>query len=1397
LATGGNSFPGKIYSIRAFKKYFLNFSKLLLMKKLFTLTLIGLVLSFAAFAVVGPITGPSSVCVGSTITLADTTAGGTWASSSGSIATVGSLTGIVTGNTAGIVNISYIAPGGTVVKTITVNGVPAAIGGGSTVCMGQTTTLTNTTSGGSWTSSDISLAAVGVTNGVVSGLAAGTVTITYTTVCGAVYKTVSVNASPDPITGPTTLCISSTITLANVTAGGTWTSANTARATVGSSSGVVTGVTAGTVLIDYTQGGCTVTKLVTVTSSPAALSGPSSVCAGATITLASVTSGGIWSSSSASTATVGATTGIVTGVTGGVVTISYVVGGCGSVVKNVTINAAPTAIVGASSVCLGSSITLTNPTVGGAWSISDPSIATIGVSTGIVNSVTAGVVTVTYAAGGCNAYKTVTVIDVEPITGMSSVCTGSSITLANTVAGGTWTSSTTSVATVGASTGIVNGTGIGTTTITYTAGGCISTTVVTVTSVPTPITGPGSVCQGATITLANATAGGSWYSANPLTATVDSTTGVVNGVSVGFATIYYSLPGCGNVLKTISVNATPAAITSPGTVCTGSTITLTDASAGGTWTTSSVAIATIGSTTGAVSGVTTGTVTISYILGGCSVSTIVSVVAPTPIMGSSSVCVGSTITLTNSVTGGTWATSNATIGTIDTAGIVAGINPGNVIISYRTPGCTATMIVTVVAVPAAVTGASSVCSGSTITLGNTVSGGSWSSSDITVATIGSASGILTGVAGGIVTITYSTGSCGSAFRNVTVNQTPAAIVGGSIMCAGSSITLTDSIVGGSWSSGNTLVATVGAASGIVTSLTSGTVNISYTIGGCFVYKTLTITATTAPITGPSNVCAGASITLADATSGGSWTSASTAIATIGSGSGIVTGASAGIVTISYLVTGCTGVAKNITVNAAPGVVTGPDELCVAATIILADATPGGVWTSSNPSIATIVPTTGLVTSISSGTVIMSYTTAGCSSTKIVTVTAVPPPIVGSSVLCTGTSATFTDAATGGTWGTWYSSTVAVATIDSATGFVDAVSPGTTIISYYYGGCTVTKILTVTLTPDTITGTGEVCSGKTITLADATTGGIWTSSNLAVGTIDPGTGIFAGLSGGFSTISYILGTCSVSMLVTVNETPPAITGSNVVCTSLTATLSNTLMGGAWSSSGPEATVDAAGVVTGAMVGTVTISYTRTGCITSKVITVSACAGKISGMVTEIIAGGSYPVGAVMIDLRYVSTGTTAKTVYTNLAGMYEFNTLPEDSYYVYPSAPGYVTVPSGVITIGGATLIVGNVNFELNRNDSTIVPLVNAVNNVNASGKIHVYPNPTSGALNIKWEDKSMTDATITVTDVTGRVISTATVNNNNRNGVTRVDMSGLSNGIYMVNVKSEDMNSVYKVSVQR
>lgn len=435
-------------------------------------------------------------------------------------------------------------------------------------------------------------------------------------------------------------------------------------------------------------------------------------------------------------------------------------------------------------------------------------------------------------------------------------------------------------------------------------------------------------------------------------------------------------------------------------------------------------------------------------------------------------CVGGTTTLTPPSTGGTWISGNTTVATIgSSSGIVTGVGGGTATISYLVgPACAVTTIVTVNTL-APITGTLSVCAGNTTTLTDAAAGGTWSSSNITIATIGSSSGIVNGLSAGTTTISYTTAGGCSTLVVVTVTSV-SAITGTPALCLGSTTTLTDATAGGIWSSSNIAVATV--TGGLVTGVSAGTATISYTLAsGCYTTITVTVNAIT-PISGTTFVCAGNTIALTDATAGGTWSSINTAVATIGAVSGIVNGISGGTSTISYTTAAGCSAATIVTVTAVPPI-TGPTMICIGATAALSDGMPGGGWTSSNTAIAS-VSLTGVVTGISGGSAIITYTVpGGCYATIPVTISTFSATTV-NAVVCSGSSYAFAGA-TYTITGT-YTHTFVTATCDSvvtlnltvnplsATTIYDSICNGT---SYIFAGTAYTISGTYTYTGTNIYG----------------------------------------------------------------------------------------------------------------------------------------------------------------------------------------------------------------------------------------------------------------------------------------------------------------------------------------
>ncbi len=1179
------------------------------------------------------ISGTTVLCAGDVVTLSNTTPGGSWSGSDAGIANVNSLSGVVTGISAGTVVITYAMPSGcksTVV--ITVNATPAAITGTSQMCNGLSTTLSTIATGGTWSSAATSVASVDAA-GVVTGNSFGITTISYTAANGcAAVKDVTVNATPASITSGTfQVCEGQTINLTSATTGGTWTSSDAGVATVVAGSGIVTGVAAAgtvpaTATISYTlPAGCMRTQVVTVLPTPAAITGAMSVCAGETTNLTSATTGGSWSSGSFVTATVGITSGVVTAGTAGVAPITYTLSGGCFTTANVIVNQTPAPISGTLSVCEGSSATLINTTGGGTWSATNGNV-TVDAS-GVITGVTSGTATIIYAMpAGCSRSADITVNTLPSvISGSMAVCQGAGTTLSSTPAGGTWTSGAPGVAAIDAATGVVTAspTGAGTSPVTYTlANGCKAMAELTVNVLPAPISGTLSVCEGGNATLTNTTGGGTWSSSNG-NVTIDAS-GVIGGVTSGTSTIVYTLgTGCTRSAD-VTVNTLPSAISGSMAVCQGSGTTLSSTPAGGTWTSGAPGVAAIDAATGVVTASVTGAGAspVTYTLpNGCRAMAAITVNAlPAPISGILSVCEGSSAILTNTTGGGTWSSSNGNV-TIDASGVIGGVTSGTSTIVYTLgTGCTRSADVTVNTLPSAISGSMAVCQGAGTTLSSTPAGGTWTSGAPGVAAIDAATGVVTASVTGAGTspVTYTLANGCKAMAAITVNALPAPISGTLSVCEGSSATLTNTTGGGTWSSSNGNVTI--DASGVIGGVTSGTSTIVYTLGtGCTRSADVTVNTLPSVISGSMAVCQGAGTTLSSTPAGGTWTSGAPGVAAIDAATGVVTASATGAGTspVTYtLANGCKAMAA-ITVNALPAPISGTLSVCEGSSATLTNTTGGGTWSSSNGNVT--VDASGVIGGVTSGTSTIVYTLGtGCTRSADVTVNTLPSAISGSMAVCQGAGTTLSSTPAGGTW---TSGAPGVAAIDAATGVVtaSATGAGTSPVTYTLAnGCKAMAAITVNVLPAPILGTLSVCEGSSATLTNTTGGGTWSSSNGNV-TIDA-SGVIGGITSGTSTIVYTLGTgCTRSADVTVNMLPSVISGSMAVCQGAGTTLSSTPAGGTWTSGASAiATIDpASGSVTASLTATgiVPVTYTAAnGCEVMTSITVNALPAPVTGLAT---------------------------------------------------------------------------------------------------------------------------------------------------------------------------------------
>ena len=317
---------------------------------------------------------------------------------------------------------------------------------------------------------------------------------------------------------------------------------------------------------------------------------------------------------------------------------------------------------------------------------------------------------------------------------------------------------------------------------------------------------------------------------------------------------------------------------------------------------------------------------------------------------------------------------------------------------------------------------------------------------------------------------------------------------------------------------------------------------------------------------------------------------------------------------------------------------------------------------------------------------------------------------------------------------------------------------------------------------TITGPSKVCVAASISLSDATSGGIWSTSNTNA-TLGGG-GVVIGGTAGMDTIIYTVtdacGSSQATYVVTINPLPDSgiIRGPATVCPGGTITLSDSIPGGTWLCANANARISVTGKVTGIISGNDTVYYKVTNTCGS---TAAPWPITIGGPPSPAAISGAHTVCLT----RYttlssaVSGGSwgnlTGKTTITSAGGVvYGYSVGVDSIYYTVNNACGSATSRFPItVLIGGSC---GSLQAA----------------SVSAIEQLQVYPNPNNGTFVINYTSDRDEQVRITVTNIVGKVVEDMTIPSNKAIDV-KINQPA---GVYLLSAVTAEKRQLIKLILQ-
>ena len=292
----------------------------------------------------------------------------------------------------------------------------------------------------------------------------------------------------------------------------------------------------------------------------------------------------------------------------------------------------------------------------------------------------------------------------------------------------------------------------------------------------------------------------------------------------------------------------------------------------------------------------------------------------------------------------------------------------------------------------------------------------------------------------------------------------------------------------------------------------------------------------------------------------------------------------------------------------------------------------------------------------------------------------------------------------------------------------------------------------------------MCAGSSLALSDATSGGVWSSSNTAIATVTASTGIVTGVAAGTDTITYTVTNINGCSDYATN----VLTFGGLLTASMAPGTTATICA-AHSSVGLTVTAVGSGLtyqwlVGGSIIaGAVTNSYTADS---AGIYSVDVSNGTCTEVLTTTVVNMTAPV------ISFTSPNILSTGSYAHYQWYRSGVAIPGATSSIYhESVPGYYTV---VVTDGSCT-------------DTSSAYLIHSsggggtggggtgFTNVYTNYNIRIYPNPATSALHIDAPEA----VNVKIISPDGKLVK-------EQAQTLDVNVSSLANGMYIIMLYDKD-----------